>query len=165
MARPLSEMLTDRESVIMEIFWKLPEKRRRKRFVKFCLINRTTPPGPDAVAGVERKAVCQNQRSPTAVYVPVVSCEEVQNKAAKRTGRTLFRRFGRRLVLRLLEDDHLTTEQARTPQITICDQTSQRGSKMIFTSLTNGFDWYVHGLVLFQLFLKASVVLAVALIF
>jgi BlaI family transcriptional regulator, penicillinase repressor len=110
MPRPLSEMLTDRESQIMEILWKAGEATAE--MVREQLADQPHDSTVRTLLRVlkEKGYVKISGRQP-AVYVPVVSREEVQHKAAKRLVERFFGGSADALVLRLLEDEHLTTEQ------------------------------------------------------
>ena len=111
MARPTSDILTERESQIMDILWELKAATAddvRERLpddlhdstVRTLLRILTT-----------KNYVSRDTRGRRAVYRPVVTRARVQRKVAKSLLKRFFSGSAEDLVLRLLEDDQLTAKQ------------------------------------------------------
>ena len=111
MVRPTSETLTEREAQIMSILWELGEASAdevRERLpddlhdstVRTLLRVLTT-----------KGYVRANRKSRPAVYRAVVPQSSVQEKAARGLLQRFFGGSAEALVLRLLEDEQLTSEQ------------------------------------------------------
>ena len=110
MPRPSSELLTDRESELMGILW--ARQRATAEEIRAALPDEPHDSTVRTLLRVlkEKGYVRITGRQP-AVYVPVVAREEAQHRAARRLLDRLFGGSADALVLRLLEDEHLTTQQ------------------------------------------------------
>ena len=110
MARPVSEMLTDREAQIMQILWAAGEATAEqvRRELPDDLHDSTVRTLLRVLA--EKGYVKVRGRQPAA-YVPVVARQEAQQKAATRLIERLFGGSADTLVLRLLENEQLTPQQ------------------------------------------------------
>ena len=110
MPRPSSEMLTDREAQIMEILWELQQATAEQ-------VRERLPDNPhdSTVRTLLRVLKVKGQvrirgRQP-ATYVPIVPKKVAQHNAARRVIDRFFGGSANELVLRLLEDEHLSLGQ------------------------------------------------------
>ena len=125
MARRASDMLTERESQIMEILWDLGEATSQQV--------RERLPGDPHDSSVRtllrvlhsKRYVRLNRRGTPIVYLPVVSRLDVQKKVSQNLLQRFFGGSAEALVLRLVEDEQLTQEQLR--QIEKTGRKSRRG--------------------------------------
>ena len=111
MARPTSDMLTERESQIMAVLWQLEEAsaddiRRHLSDDSHDSTVRTL-----LRVLVKKKYVRAGRRRRPAVYRPAVARVEVQQQAARGFLQRFFSGSAESLVLRLLEDEQLTPLQ------------------------------------------------------
>ena len=111
MARHSSDILTPRESQIMDVLWELDgatSEQVRERL--------SGDPHDSSVRTLLRVLktkgyVRQNSKVRPTVYRPAVSRHRVQQKAAKNLLQRFFSGSAEALVLRLLEDEQLTPQQ------------------------------------------------------
>ena len=110
MPRPASELLTDREAQIMEILWS--RGRATAEEVRAALADEPHDSTVRTLLRVlkEKGYVKIAGRQP-AVYEPMVPQADVQQSAARSLLNRFFGGSADELVLRLLEDEHLTAEQ------------------------------------------------------
>jgi predicted transcriptional regulator len=110
MARPASELLTARESQIMEVLWS--RGRATADEVRAALDDEPHDSTVRTLLRVlkEKGYVKVVGRQP-AVYQPGVPRRKVQQSAARSLLKRFFGGSADQLVLRLLEDEQLTTEQ------------------------------------------------------
>ena len=110
MARPTSEMLTDREAQIMQVLWAAGEATAEH-------VRRELPDDPHdstvrtLLRVLQEKGYVETRGRHPAVYVPLVARQEAQRKAAARLIERLFGGSADALVLRLLENEQLTPQQ------------------------------------------------------
>lgn len=111
MARPTSDILTQRESQIMEILWELGEATSEQ-------VRGRLPGDPHdssvrtllRVLRTKGYVRLDSDTRPT-IYRPAVPRSRIQGKAAKSLLQRFFGGSAEALVLRLLEDDQLTSKQ------------------------------------------------------
>jgi predicted transcriptional regulator len=110
MPRPASELLTDREAQIMEILW--TRGRATAEEVRAALADEPHDSTVRTLLRVlkEKGYVKITGRQPAA-YEPIVPQADVQQSAARSLLNRFFGGSADELVLRLLEDEHLTAEQ------------------------------------------------------
>jgi predicted transcriptional regulator len=110
MARPPSDFLTEREAQIMEILWARGEATAET--VRHALPDE---PHDSTVRTLLRvlkdKGYVRIKGRQPASYLPRVSREQAQSKAARSLLARLFGGAADALVLRLLEDEQLTPQQ------------------------------------------------------
>src|SRR5262252_2776033 len=110
MPRPSSETLTDREAQLMEILWDRGEATAEE-------VRQQLPDEPHdstvrtLLRVLKGKGYVRIRGRQPAVYVPIVPRDEVQHKATRRLVERFFGGSADALVLRLLEDEHLTPAQ------------------------------------------------------
>ena len=111
MPRPPSEVLTERESQIMRILWRLGEANSEQ-------VRQSLPGSPhDSTVRtllriLKTKGYVRVDSSVRpALYRPAVAQDKVQRKAAKTLLQRFFGGSAEALVVRLLEDEELTPEQ------------------------------------------------------
>ncbi len=110
MPRPASEMLTDREAEIMEILWNLGEATAEQ-------VRARMPDSPHdstvrtLLRVLKEKAYVRIRGRQPAIYVPVVAKQVAQHNAARRLIDRFFGGSANDLVLRLLEEEHLSPAQ------------------------------------------------------
>lgn len=126
MARPVSEMLTDREAQIMEILWAAGEATAEQ-------VRRKLPDDPHdstvrtLLRVLHDKGYVQVRGRQPAVYVPIIARQEAQQKAATRLIERLFGGSADTLVLRLLENEQLTPQQLEQLRKTYSSQRRKGG--------------------------------------
>ena len=111
MARRASEVLTEREAQIMQILWdlgKATSEQVRERL--------PDEPHDSSVRTLLRILdtkgfVHLNRKKRPIIYRPRVSRSRVQQKAVKNLLQRFFGGSAEALLLRLIEDEHLTAEQ------------------------------------------------------
>ena len=110
MARPPSDSLTEREAQIMEILWL--QGQATAETVRQALPDE---PHDSTVRTLLRvlkdKGYVRVKGRQPATYLPRVSREQAQSKAARSLLARLFGGAAEALVLRLLEDEQLTPQQ------------------------------------------------------
>ena len=110
MARPPSDFLTEREAQIMEILWSGGAATAEA-------VRQTLPDEPHdstvrtLLRVLKDKGYVRIKGRQPAAYVPRVSREQAQSKAARSLLARLFGGAADALVLRLIEDEELTAEQ------------------------------------------------------
>ena len=110
MARPSSEILTERESQIMEVLWSAGEATAER-------VRESLPgqPHDSTVRTLLRilkdKGYVRLVGRQPVVYQPAVSRQKVQRKATCSLLERFFGGSANELVLRLLEDEELTPQQ------------------------------------------------------
>jgi predicted transcriptional regulator len=110
MPRPSAEILTDREAQIMEILWEQREATAEQ-------VRERLPDHPHdstvrtLLRVLKDKGYVRIRGRQPAVYVPIVAKEKAQRTAARRLIERFFGGSADALVLRLLEDEHLTPQQ------------------------------------------------------
>ena len=111
MARPRSDILTERESQIMEILWKLGESTSEQ--VRERLPGNPHDSSVRTLLRVLKSKGYVNVNSAVrpSMYRPAVARWRVQRKAAKSLLARFFGGSAEALVLRLLEDEQLTPRQ------------------------------------------------------
>ena len=110
MPRPSSDFLTEREAQIMDILWTQGEAT-----AETVRLELPGEPHDSTVRTLLRVLKDKGYvriigRNP-ATYKPLISREKAQSKATQSLLARLFQGAADALVLRLLEDDKLTTEQ------------------------------------------------------
>lgn len=75
---------------------------------------------------VTKGYVKRRAKSRPAVYLPAVGRDHVQKKATRGLLNRLFGGSAESLILRLLEDEHLTPEQLRRLQETYCPRPQKK---------------------------------------
>jgi predicted transcriptional regulator len=110
MARPVSDVLTEREAQIMEILWQ--EGEATAEAVRQALPDEPHDSTVRTLLRVlkDKGYVRIHGRQP-AKYLPRVSREQAQRKATRSLLSRLFGGAADVLVLRLLEDEQLTPQQ------------------------------------------------------
>ncbi len=110
MARPASEMLTRRESQIMEVLWSLgPATAEAVR-------EKLADDPHDSTVRTMLRVLCNKGyarvrgRQP-AIYEAAIAQAKVQGKATRNLLQRFFGGSVEALVMRLVEDEHLTPEQ------------------------------------------------------
>ena len=128
MPRPSSELLTDREAEIMGVLW--TRQRATAGEVRAALPDEPHDSTVRTLLRVlkDKGYVRITGRQP-AVYVPRVAQKEAQHKAARRLVDRLFGGSADALVLRLLENEHLTPEQLEQLKKQYASQRKQGGRK------------------------------------
>ena len=110
MARPSSEILTQRESQIMEVLWTAGEATAER--VRESLPDR---PHDSTVRTILRilkdKGYVRLVGRQPVIYQPAVSRQKVQSKATRSLLERFFGGSVNELVQRLLEDEELTPKQ------------------------------------------------------
>ena len=110
MARPSSDILTDRESQIMDVLWSAGEATAER--VRESLAGQ---PHDSTVRTLLRilkdKGYVRLVGRQPVIYRPVVSRRKVQRKATRSLLERFFGGSANELVLRLLEDEELTPQQ------------------------------------------------------
>jgi len=110
MARRPSESLTEREAQIMDVLWS--RGKATAETVRLTLLNE---PHDSTVRTLLRvlkgKGYVRIIGRKPASYEPLVSREQAQSTATQSLLARLFQGAAESLVLRLLEDEQLTTEQ------------------------------------------------------
>jgi BlaI family transcriptional regulator, penicillinase repressor len=110
MSRPTSEFLTEREAQIMDVLWSAGQATAEK--VRLALPDK---PHDSTVRTLLRvlkvKGYVRISGRNPASYEPLVSREQAQSTATRSLLSRLFQGAAEALVLRLLEDEHMTTEQ------------------------------------------------------
>ena len=110
MPRPPSELLTDREAQIMEILW-----NRGQATADEVRSDLADDPHDSTVRTLLRvlkeKGYARITGRQPAVYEPAVPRADVQQSAARRLLDRFFGGSADELVMRLLEDEHLSAEQ------------------------------------------------------
>ena len=110
MSRPASEVLTNRESQIMEILWNIGSGTADA--VREQLPDRPHDSTVRTLLRVlKQKGYVQVHGRQPVVYVPLVTREVVQHKAASCLLDMFFGGSANALVARLLEDEQLTPQQ------------------------------------------------------
>src|SRR6476661_4314888 len=110
MARPPSDFLTEREAQIMEILWLQGEATAET-------VRQSLPDEPHdstvrtLLRVLKAKGYVRIRGRQPAIYVPIVPRHEVQHTATRRLVEQFFGGSANALVLRLLEDEHLTPGQ------------------------------------------------------
>jgi predicted transcriptional regulator len=110
MARPVSDVLTEREAQIMEILWARGDATAET-------VRQALPGEPHdstvrtLLRVLKDKGYVRVKGRQPATYLPRVSREQAQSKAAKSLLARLFGGAAEALVLRLLEDEQLTPQQ------------------------------------------------------
>jgi BlaI family penicillinase repressor len=99
MARPTSEVLTEREAQIMSILWEMGHASSEK------VRERLAGDPHDSTVRTLLRVL-----RPT-IYRPAIAQSKVQQKATRGVLQRFFGGSAETLVLRLLEDEHLTPEQ------------------------------------------------------
>lgn len=128
MARPSSELLTDREAQIMGVLWE--RARATAEEVRAALPDRPHDSTVRTLLRVlKQKGYVKITGRQPAVYVPVVARKEAQHKAARRLVDRLFGGSADALVLRLLEEEHLTPEQLEQLRKEYASQRRKGGRK------------------------------------
>jgi len=109
-SRPSSDFLTEREAQIMEVLWSQGEATADA--VRVALPNEPHDSTVRTLLRVlkEKGYLRIIGRNP-ATYKPLVSREKAQSSATQSLLARLFQGAADALVLRLLEDDKLTTDQ------------------------------------------------------
>jgi len=103
-------MLTDREAQIMEILWSLGEASAEQ-------VRGQLPDNPHdstvrtLLRVLKEKGYVRIRGRQPAVYVPVVAKKVAQHNAARRLIDRFFGGSANDLILRLLEDEHLSPAQ------------------------------------------------------
>src|SRR5262245_14277223 len=110
MARPPSDILTEREAQIMEILWLRGEATAET--VREALPDRPHDSTIRTLLRVlKNKGYVRISGRHPAIYQPLVPRAQAQSKAAQSLLARFFGGAADALVLRLLEDEELTTEQ------------------------------------------------------
>jgi predicted transcriptional regulator len=110
MARPTSTQLTDREAQIMEILWEENEATAER-------VRERLPDEPHdstvrtLLRVLKEKGYVRVRGRQPVVYLPAVAREQAQHTAARRLIERFFGGSADALVMRLLEDEHLTPQQ------------------------------------------------------
>jgi BlaI family transcriptional regulator, penicillinase repressor len=110
MARPVSDFLTEREAQIMEVLWQQGEATAEA-------VRQALPDEPHdstvrtLLRVLKDKGYVRIEGRQPAKYLPRVSREQAQSKAARSLLARLFGGAAEALVLRLLEDEQLTPQQ------------------------------------------------------
>jgi BlaI family transcriptional regulator, penicillinase repressor len=110
MARPASDFLTEREAQIMEVLWRAGAATAET-------VRQALPDEPHdstvrtLLRVLKDKGYVRIQGRQPAKYLPRVSREQAQSKAARSLLARLFGGAADALVLRLLEDEQLTPQQ------------------------------------------------------
>jgi BlaI family transcriptional regulator, penicillinase repressor len=110
MARPVSDSLTEREAQIMEILWARGDATAET-------VRQALPDEPHdstvrtLLRVLKDKGYVRVKGRQPVTYLPRVSREQAQSKAAKSLLARLFGGAAEALVLRLLEDEQLTPKQ------------------------------------------------------
>jgi len=110
MARPVSDSLTEREAQIMEILWARGDATAET-------VRQALPDEPHdstvrtLLRVLKDKGYVRVKGRQPVTYLPRVSREQAQSKAAKSLLVRLFGGAAEALVLRLLEDEQLTPKQ------------------------------------------------------
>jgi BlaI family penicillinase repressor len=126
MARPPSDSLTEREAQIMEILWLQSEATAET-------VRQTLPDEPHdstvrtLLRVLKDKGYVRIQGRQPAKYLPRVSREQAQSKATSSLLARLFGGAADALVLRLLEDEQLTSEQIEQLKKKLQSRTRKRG--------------------------------------
>ena len=110
MVRPQSEVLTEREAQIMEILWEAGEGTAEA-------VREALPDDPHdstvrtMLRVLKDKGYVRIRGRQPAVYVPKIGRAKVQTKAAQSLLTRFFGGSVEALVLRLIEDEELTSDQ------------------------------------------------------
>jgi BlaI family transcriptional regulator, penicillinase repressor len=128
MPRPPSELLTDREAQIMEILWNRGQATAEE--VRAALAD---DPHDSTVRTLLRvlkeKGYARITGRQPAVYEPAVPRADVQQSAARRLLDRFFGGSADELVMRLLEDEHLSAEQLEQLKKQFASQRRKGGRK------------------------------------
>src|SRR5688572_18012660 len=128
MPRPPSELLTDREAQIMEILWTRGQATAEE--VRAALAD---DPHDSTVRTLLRvlkeKGYARITGRQPAVYEPAVPRADVQQSAARRLLDRFFGGSADELVMRLLEDEHLSAEQLEQLKKQFASQRRKGGRK------------------------------------
>ena len=110
MVRPPAEVLTDREAQIMQVLWDRGSATAED--VRESLPDRPHDSTVRTMLRVlKNKGYVRIRGRQPAVYVPKVDRSDVQSKAAQSLLARFFGNSVEDLVMRLVEDDQLTSEQ------------------------------------------------------
>ncbi len=110
MARPASEILTERESQIMDVLWSAGEATAER--VRESLAGQPHDSTVRTLLRILRdKGYVRLVGRQPVIYRPVVSRRKVQRKATRSLLERFFGGSANALVLRLLEDEELTPKQ------------------------------------------------------
>jgi BlaI family transcriptional regulator, penicillinase repressor len=127
MARHASEVLTEREAQIMTVLWELGQASSET--IREQLAG---DPHDSTVRTLLR--VLKNKgyvqviaKSRPTIYRPAIAQSKVQQKAARGLLQRFFGGSAETLVLRLLEDEHLTPEQLEQLKKSHSRNSSRRG--------------------------------------
>ena len=128
MPRPPSELLTDREAQIMEILWNRGQATAEE--VRAALAD---DPHDSTVRTLLRvlkeKGYARITGRQPAVYEPAVPRADVQQSAARNLLDRFFGGSADQLVMRLLEDEHLSAEQLEQLKKQFASQRRKGGRK------------------------------------
>ncbi len=127
MARPVSDMLTEREARIMAVLWKLGEASSGE--VREQLTDSLHDSTVRTMLRVLKKKGYVRTKTnvrPT-IYLPAVGESDVQKKAARSLLGRFFGGSAEALVLRLIEDEQLTPKQL--DQLKQAHQPRRKGRK------------------------------------
>jgi BlaI family transcriptional regulator, penicillinase repressor len=128
MPRPPSELLTDREAQIMEILWQ--NGRATAEEVRTALAD---DPHDSTVRTLLRvlkeKGYARITGRQPAVWEPAVPRADVQQSAARRLLDRFFGGSADALVMRLLEDEHLSAAQLEQLKKQFASQRRKGGRK------------------------------------
>jgi BlaI family penicillinase repressor len=128
MPRPPSELLTDREAQIMEILWDRGQATAEE--VRAALAD---DPHDSTVRTLLRvlkeKGYARITGRQPAVYEPAVPRADVQQSAARRLLDRFFGGSADALVMRLLEDEHLSADQLEQLKKQFASQRRKGGRK------------------------------------
>ena len=113
MARRTSKILTERESQVMEVLWRLGKATAEQ--IRLELPDKLHDSSVRTLLRVliDKKHVKFDANSKPKVYRPTVSQTTAQRKATKSLLQRFFDGSAESLVLRLLEDEQLTIEQVK----------------------------------------------------
>ena len=128
MPRPPSELLTDREAQIMEILWNRGQATAEE--VRAALADEPHDSTVRTLLRVlKEKGYARITGRQPAVYEPAVPRADVQQSAARRLLDRFFGGSADQLVMRLLEDEHLSAEQLEQLKKQFASQRRKGGRK------------------------------------
>ncbi len=127
MPRPLSELLTERESQLMEILWR--EGPTTAEAVRLALPDEPHDSTVRTLLRVlKQKGYVRTRGRQPALYEPAVPREKVQGRAAQSLLKRFFGGSAEALVMRLVEDEALSPELLERLRKQLANSRRKRGS-------------------------------------
>ena len=112
MASSTSESLTERESQIMDVIWRMGEATAEQVREAAAGVARTTRRSGPSCGCWRRRATCTHEaRGKAYVYRAAVGRQKAQRLALRSVLTRFFAGSAEDLVLRLIEDEHLSPSQ------------------------------------------------------